>query len=114
MGKVSFEDIGSVVATFAAQEGMNKECQVVKITDNGQVGPCGAGESFCGVALAGADQYAAVQVGGFAEVKASGEIGLGWVKLSADGNGGIKEDTAGREYLVVSCDSAAGSAVVYL
>ena len=114
MGKVSFEDIGGVVATFVAQEGMNEACQVVKITGVGQVGPCSAGEIFCGVALAGTDQFAAVQVGGFAEIKAAGEIGLGWVKLSADGNGGIKEDTAGREYLVVSCDSAAGTAVVYL
>ena len=39
MGKVSFEDIGGVVATFAAQEGMIEACQVVKITGNGQVGP---------------------------------------------------------------------------
>ena len=66
------------------------------------------------MALAGTNQFAAVQVGGFAEVKATGEIGLGWVKLSADGNGGIKKDTAGREYLVVNYDSAAGTAVVYL
>ena len=114
MGKVSFEDIGGVVATFAVQEGMSEACQVVKITGNGQVGPCGAGEAFCGMALAGTNQFAAVQVGGFAEVKATGEIGLGWVKLSADGNGGIKKDTAGREYLVVNYDSAAGTAVVYL
>ena len=114
MGKVSFEDIGGVVATFAAQEGMSDACQVVKITGNGQVGPCAAGEAFCGMALAGTNQFAAVQVGGFAEVKATGEISLGWVKLSADGNGGIKKDTAGREYLVVNYDSAAGTAVVYL
>lgn len=114
MGKVSFEDIGGVVATFAAHEEMDGERQVVKITDNGQVGPCADGEAFCGVALSGADQFAAVQVGGFAQINAAGEVGLGWVKLSADGSGGVKVDDAGREYLVVHYDSAEGTVVVKL
>lgn len=114
MGKVSFEDIGGVVATFAAQEGMSQQAQVVKITANGEVGPCADGESFCGVALAGAEQFAAVQVKGFVEVAAAGEIGLGWVKLAADGNGGVKTADTGHEYLVVKYDSAAAFAVVCL
>ena len=50
MSKISFEDIGSVVATFLADSGV-KGGQVVKLTGNGQVGPCSAGDAFCGVAL---------------------------------------------------------------
>ena len=45
MSKISFEDIGSVVATFLADSGV-KGGQVVKLTGNGQVGPCSAGDAF--------------------------------------------------------------------
>ena len=50
MSKVSFEEIGSVAATFLAEEGVEAG-SVVGITDNGQVGPCQASGDFCGVAL---------------------------------------------------------------
>lgn len=49
MNKVSFEEIGAVAATFFAQKEV-KAGQVVKMTGNGQVGPCSAGDKFCGVA----------------------------------------------------------------
>lgn len=39
MNKVSFEEIGAVAATFFAQKEV-KAGQVVKMTGNGQVGPC--------------------------------------------------------------------------
>ena len=41
MSKVSFEDIGAVIATFAAQDSV-KPGQVVKIAANGQVGFLGS------------------------------------------------------------------------
>ena len=43
MNKVSFEEIGAVAATFFAQKEV-KAGQVVKMTGNGQVGPCSAGD----------------------------------------------------------------------
>ena len=112
MKQVSFDDIHSVAATFAAQEGVVSG-QVVKITANGQVGPCTANDQFCGVALSGAP-FAGVQVKGFATVKATGSVSLGYVKLVADGTGGVKAGETGREYLVVETDSTAGTAVLYL
>lgn len=112
MKQVSFDDIHSVAATFAAQEGVVSG-QVVKITANGQVGPCTAGEKFCGVALSGAP-FAGVQVKGFATVKTTGAVALGWTKLAADGTGGVKAAELGREYLVAEADSTAGTAVLYL
>ncbi|MBQ8852149.1 MAG: hypothetical protein IJZ66_06915, partial [Oscillibacter sp.] len=75
---------------------------------------CADGDAFCGMALSGAHATVGVQVKGFIEVKAAAEVALGWVKLCADGNGGVKASDAGREYLVVGYDSAAGTAVVYL
>ena len=47
MSRISFEGIGEVAATFACGEGV-KAGQVVKLTGNGTVGPCGDGERFCG------------------------------------------------------------------
>lgn len=111
MQKISFEGIGSVVATFTAGEGV-KVGAVVKISGSGAVSACVAGDRFCGAALALRDGCAAVQVGGLATLAASGAVALGWVKLSADGAGGVKPDTGGGEFLVVATDTGAGTAVV--
>lgn len=115
MKKISFEDIGAVVATFRTKEDVGSG-QVVKVTGDGEVGPCGAGERFCGVALTGGGEYAGVQVGGFVTVKADSTVTTGWVKLAADGSGGVKKADAGDgwEYLVVETNSAALTAVLCL
>jgi len=51
MSRISFEGIGEVAATFACGEGV-KAGQVVKLTGDGTVGPCGDGERFCGGCIA--------------------------------------------------------------
>ena len=112
MSKISFEDIGSVVATFLADSGV-KGGQVVKLTGNGQVGPCSAGDAFCGVALEPRKGGAAVQVKGFVTVPYTGELTLGWATLAADGSGGVKANATGVTALVVSVDGES-SAVVCL
>ena len=94
MKQISFEDIGSVVATFAAGEGV-KGGQVVKVTGNGAVGPCQDGEAFCGVALEPRKGCCGVQVKGFAAVSCTGTLALGRTGLTADGKGGVR--TAGAE-----------------
>ena len=114
MKKISFEDIGAVVATFAVEDGVQGG-QVVKVTGNGQAGPCSAGDPFCGVALEGRGGFAGVQLKGFAQVKTTGAVDLGWTKLEADGTGGVQATASGgREYLVVETDSAALTAVLCL
>ena len=50
MNQVSFEEIGAVTATFLAKEDVVPG-QVVKITDDGQVGACSDNDAFCGLAL---------------------------------------------------------------
>ena len=109
MSKISFEGIGEVAATFACGTGV-KAGQVVKLTADGTVGPCSGGDRFCGVALTPGDEgYATVQVGGLVKVAAAEGLTEGWNPLLADGNGGVKKDSAstptGREYLVISVDS---------
>ena len=108
---VSFEEIGRLAVTFA-QEGCVGG-QVCKVSSNGTVAPCAAGDRFCGVAEHVRGAHAAVQVAGFAEVKVTGAVSVGYVNLCADGQGGVKAGS-GREYLVVSVDENAGTAVIML
>ena len=49
--QVSYEEIGAVTATFIAQSGV-EDGMAVKLAGDSTVGPCTAGERFCGVALA--------------------------------------------------------------
>ena len=115
--QVSYEEIGAVTATFIAQSGV-EDGMAVKLAGDSTVCPCTAGERFCGVALAPVGGFAAVQVGGFARVKYSGTgVAPGWVSLTADGSGGVKQAGSGdgaRDYLVVSADTTAKTAVVRL
>ena len=112
--KISFEGIGQWAATFACGDDV-AEGQVVKVSDNGAVGTCAAGDAFCGVAAAvGSDKAAcAVVMGGMVTVSYSGsEPALGWSGLSADGAGGVKADTGGQKYVVADVD-ATGKTVTF-
>ena len=112
MKQISFEDIGAVCATFAAQEGV-KAGQVVKLADNATVGPCTDGEAFAGVALE-EGSWVGVQVKGFLTVAASSALTPGWAVLAADGSGGVKTSASGVNCLVADYDSTAHTAVICL
>lgn len=107
---VSYEGIGQWAATFACagvQEG-----QVVKVSGNGTVSACEAGDRFCGTALAVSRDGTActVALGGVVTAEYSGDTvpAAGWVNLAADGNGGVTvAGTEGRSCLAVDVDSAA-------
>lgn len=114
MKKISFDGVGAVVATFEAADGVAGG-QVVKLTGNGAVGPCSAGDVFAGVALEPRNGMAAVQVGGFCAVTGTG-LTVGRAVLAADGKGGLTPaatDAPGVQVLVVSVE-ADGSAVICL
>ncbi|WP_352416681.1 hypothetical protein [Oscillibacter ruminantium] len=107
--KISFEGIGQWAATFACagvQEG-----DLVKVSGNGSVGLCSAGDAFCGqtISLGRGGDACAVQLGGFITADYTGDTAptAGWCKLSADGSGGVKVDSTGRNYLVVDADTTA-------
>ena len=108
---VSFEEIGRLAVTFA-QEGCGSG-QVCKVDGSGKVAACAENDKFCGIVESVRGDYAAVQVAGFAIVKFSGSLSVGYVNLCADGSGGVKAGS-GREYLVVSVDEAAAAAVIKL
>lgn len=115
--KVSYEGIGQWAATFAC--GQVTEGEMVKISGNGAVSTCAAGDGFCGQVLSvGRDGGAcAVALGGMVTAPYSGDAApaLGWCGLTADGDGGVqaaddegagaKSGTTSRSYLVVDVDT---------
>ena len=114
MSKVSFEDIGAVIATFAAPDSVTPG-QVVKITANGAGGAGSAKGAFAGQAQSVRGGFAGGQVKGFLTLPATGRVALGRGSLGADGpGGGQTAATGGVPALVVSVDAAAKTAVVCL
>lgn len=112
MSKISFEDIGNLMATFYAEEGV-QDGQVVKMTGNGTVGTCGDGDAFCGVAGMPRSGVVGVQVGGFVKVPATMPMSVGMVSLVADGKGGVKAGD-GITALVAEVDTVKNTAVICL
>jgi len=112
---VCFDGVGQVCATFLGS-GLS-EGQVVKLTDSGTVGQCGAGDAFCGVALCCKDDACTVQVGGFVKAAYTGAApGVGRAALCADGAGGVKAAGAsgGTSCLVVDVDTTAKTVTMML
>lgn len=112
---VSFDEIGQVCVTFAQGTGVGKD-QVCKVSGNGTVSGCGAGDKFCGVAVSTREDYVGVVVGGFVTASYTGTApAVGYTALAADGSGGVKADaTNGRQVLVVSVDTEASTVTMYL
>ena len=107
--KVSFEGIGESVVTFYNDDTNGAAAGApVKMSGNGEVSKCAAGDRFFGVALANEGDFAAVQTGGYAQLKYSGAApNVGFATLAGDGDGGVKTvTTGGGEFLVVDVDTA--------
>ena len=110
-----YNGIDNTIMTFGAGSGC-VEGQVCKLSDSAVVEGCSAGDGFMGQVqkLYPGDMAGAV-VRGVIRVGYSGTApSAGWCKLSADGNGGVKADTNGHEYLVLKVDSTAKTAEIYL
>ena len=114
---ISYESIGAWCATFAC--GDVSEGEAVKVSANGTVSKCDAGDCICGtVAAVGRDKKAcSVQLGGLVTVPYTGESApaAGWNTLAADGNGGVSVVTSGgRSYLTVEVNTAGKTVTIML
>lgn len=101
---LSFEGIGGLwVGFYCPTE--TAEGAPVKISGEGTVAPCSAGDPIDGMVLAWSDNFATVQVKGFVTLSVSDDedLTVGHTTLSGDGDGGIVYDEGGLSYLVVSC-----------
>ncbi len=112
---VSFEGTGQKIVTFEAADGVTAGMPV-KMSENRKVAAAAAGDIFCGVALdAAEDGFASVVLGGFVTLPYTGTApSVGYVKLAADGSGGVTVGDKGRDYLVTEADTAAGTAGFYI
>lgn len=79
----------------------------VKMSANGKVTVCSAGDNFIGIAKSVRDGYAAVQLSGYIEAPFTGSgVSIGYTTLTADSDGAVKAAQTGREYLVLTVDSS--------
>ena len=98
--KVSFNGWKEHVATFETAAALEAG-SVVKISGNGAVSACGDGDKFAGAVVSQRGDFAAVQLRGYAELPFTGTApAVGFQTLCADGSGGVKTGSAGRELLV--------------
>lgn len=110
---ISYEGIGHVSVTFPT-DGCNL-WEVCRFDSDGLIAPCEAGETFIGIVESDSNRTAGVQIHGFAKVEYTGTTPEpGYVKLCADGNGGVCMNENGREYLVVEVDEAANTVIMEL
>lgn len=112
---ISFDAIGEKYVTFSAAS-TAKEGEVCKISAGGTVNVCAEDDVFCGVIAQVRGGTAAVIMGGYVELPYSGDTApsLGYDTLLADGDGGVKADEDGREYLIVNVDSTNGVVGLFL
>lgn len=89
---------------------------VVKVSNNNTCGKCDAGDKFLGVLVNSRNGIGSVQVCGVVSVPYTGTTApaLGMVGVSADGSGGIKADTTGRQVTVISLDTTNSIAEIIL
>lgn len=112
---VSYEGIGQWAATFACEQA--EAGTVVKVSGDGTVAACEAGDGFDGVVVATARDGRActVAMGGMQTVFYTGTApAAGWNSLKADGNGGVSVVSGGKDYLAVEVDTAANTVTIVL
>lgn len=112
---VSYEGIGQWAATFACEAA--EAGTVVKVSGNGTVAACEAGENFDGIVVAvGRDQAAcSVALGGMLTVSYTGTApAVGRNELKADGSGGVSVASGGRSFLAVDVDTTAQTVTIVL
>ena len=102
----NFNGFNEKVLTFECDTEINAGTPV-KLTANGKVGVCAAGDRFVGIALGSRGGYASVLVEGYVTLHYTGTAPtVNHTKLVADGNGGVKVDAAnGSEVVAVDVDT---------
>ena len=111
---ISLNGFGEKAVTFAAADGVLAGMPV-KLTASGTVGPCAAGDVFCGVALNVRGGYASVQLGGYVILPFNGTApAVGYQSLAAAAGGKIAAGETGRSLLVTDVDEAAKTCGIIL
>ena len=103
---ISMKGYGENTSTFRTN-GVVCTSHTVKMDNNLTVAPCNSGDAFIGTVINVKNEYACVQLDGFVTLTYTGTApSVGYCKLVADGNGGVKVSESGREYLVTEVYTA--------
>ena len=115
MMEISLNGCGENVATFEADSSVTAGMPV-KMTGNGIVGACAAKDCFCGVAISVRGGFAAVQLGGDAQVPYSGTTApaVGYQTLNSSGDGKVQVEATGRSILITDVDTTAKTCGIIL
>ena len=101
-------------ATFYVFENINKG-DTVTFVDPCTVECANSGALFIGVCTSTDNVIGSIQLEGYVRVSFSGTApDLGYVKLSADGSGGVKADENGRYVIVTDTDNETGTCGIIL
>ena len=109
---VSFNGIGQMAVTFETAANV-EDGYPVKMSANGKVESCSAGDRFCGIALFTAgDGYGTIQLKGYVKAEYTGTaptIGYGHLTAAASGkvqtDSGTDDGYTGGEYLITDVNT---------
>ena len=102
---VSFAGFGENIATFETAAAIPAGTPV-KMSANGTVAACAAGDAFIGIAVSQRGDFVGVQLKGYRNAAVTGSVPVGWAQLVAGGVKAAGEDAAGVSVLVVSAGTA--------
>ncbi len=103
---VAFGGFNENTATFKTASEIEVGTPVA-MSGNGTVKACASGSAFCGIATSSDNSYVSVQLSGTVTLPYTGTApAVGYSELSSGGTGVKADSTNGREYLVLSVDTA--------
>ncbi len=108
---VSFNGFGENVVTFET-EGSVSAGMPVMVSESGKVKA--ASDVFCGICVGERNGYAAVQLSGYVRAAFDSAPDVGYTKLVGKNGKISKDESNGREYLVVDIDTVAKTAGIIL
>lgn len=102
---ISLKGFMEQTVTLLADESVENGA-FVGMVDNEKVSKAADGEKFIGIVASCSNGAAAVTVKGYMEATYSGTApALGFAKLVADANGGVKSSEDGRDVIVITVDA---------
>lgn len=112
---ISFNAVGHDFLTFACADTAT-EGYPCKVSANETVAEAASGDDFCGIIAAVRNGSARVLFRGYHEVAYSGTTApaVGYGILVADGDGGVKVATSGREYWILNVDTTNKTVGIFL
>lgn len=101
-----FLGYNSETMTFEHRTKLDLNGKPITLTGNDGISPCNEGDVIFGVVSSQSRSYVSAQISGYVELPFTGDgLSVGYVKIAADGKGGIKASESGKGVWVVKTDA---------